>query len=390
MTAAAFDRVCAARRFVVIPVGSFGKRYEPACKRCELCQGERLNWPEELAVINLEDINMAKLSECEICGTKAELKNTKNFKACGTCSKILSVVDNHSDRIGSVAKVLGKDVELAKALGVPGTLTAPDGVADLEAAVMRARKALSSVLPPEESLDDTQSLFDVGDLAERAAEKITSCSAELHSLRDLLKPEEGETSIRAAERLAKTAAAWAVLMERCRESGFGEFADAEPATLAHQFITAATEPARALDDLKRQLADMLGCPADEIVPAIRMIQGQVQAIRDIVEPETAGEEPASLTEACRVLVKLYHAALDAGETAAGDEELERLRELLREKDGQAQLAREELEALKRGLSFEPTTRRQVDPGDEALLLWAREQLDNGNIYLHVEVREAEA
>lgn len=84
-------------------------------RRCVWCKGERRNWPEELALINIkpEEIEMGSKGQCTICGAKAEVRNTRGNMVCATCQKIVGYVDNHPERIKLAAKLLGKEAEFA-------------------------------------------------------------------------------------------------------------------------------------------------------------------------------------------------------------------------------------------------------------------------------------
>ena len=263
-----------------------------------------------------------KNAVCEVCGTRGLIRNTNGIDVCATCEKITGNVKNHISRIVEIARLMGKQNELVQALGVSGgaaTITS-EGAAQLEAAVTRARLTLINALPPlEESLDDTQCLQDIEDLAERAAP------------------------------LVKSGRAWAELMRLAEEAGIGGLVAAHPPeNLARQFVAKAVEPMEELDTLKRNAAELLGCPQDEIIQALRMEEVTMRTIREIVEPEVAGEEYGTITEACRLL---------------------------------AQKSR--------------TQRRKDDDNDNdsesaALLRWANEKLRQGKIKLQVEVQEVEA
>lgn len=62
------------------------------------------------------------------------------------------------------------------------------------------------------------------------------------------------------------------------------------------------------EKLIERLAAMLGCLPGDIEQAMATMQGLVQEIRDIVEPEVADAQPENLPEACRELAKRRHAA----------------------------------------------------------------------------------
>ena len=224
---------------------------------------------------NEEDEHMAKRSDkmanCELCGQKAQLESSHNFNVCPTCFKVMQYTRNHPDKIAAAARMLGKDTELAQALGMS------DGAA-------------------------------------------TTTS-------------EG----------------------------------------------AAQPEADELAALKRQAAELLGCPQDEIIQALRLTEATLRTIREVVEPEIEGEEYDSLPAACRALVARYHAVRDAEHDAAEDEartvELEtRLMEAEREQDRLRERLRERLKTCN-------------DPTEDALLQWAIRKYQAGKITLQIEVQE---
>ncbi len=59
------------------------------------------------------------------------------------------------------------------------------------------------------------------------------------------------------------------------------------------------------EKLIERLAAMLGCLPGDIEQAMATMQGLVQEIRDIVEPEVAQYQCTTLPDACKQLVKLY-------------------------------------------------------------------------------------
>lgn len=303
MTAGAFTAHCEARR------GAFvGDEYANIVfrRRCDDCKGEPDNWPDELSVLEpaappvqdneekkekQEDQAMAnKPANCELCGQKAALKTSHNFNVCPTCVKVMQYTGNHADKIATAAKHLGKDVELARGLGL------------------------------ETGSDSTPS-----------------------------------------------------------------------------------ESARALDELKAGAAELLGCPKDEIVPALRLVRTTMETIREVVEPELEGEEYDSLPEACRLLVARYHAARDAERDASEDEATAAgnaaVADAARQAFG-ADLGADDLAHTIMGLSerlrereteIEWLRREAAKPGrdpmDEALLSWAVARLRAGRVRLDVRVEE---
>lgn len=428
MTAGAFTAHCEARR------GAFvGDEYANVVfrRRCDDCKGEPDNWPDELSVLEpaappvqdneekkekQEDQAMAnKPANCELCGQKAALKTSHNFNVCPTCVKVMQYTGNHADKIATAAKLLGKDVELARGLGLEtGSDSTPSESAAVELASLRAAAALARThlnqhipVADRENLDDTQCYEDVAEKAAAVCERLTSANAERHALRQILQPDEPrETLLKAAERAIKSGKAWDALMESCKDSGFGEFADARPEVLVRQFMQAATEPARALDELRAKAAELLDCPRDGIVQALRLVQTTMESIREVVEPEVEGEDFDSLPGACRALVARYHAARDAEHDASEDEataaENEAIADAARQAFG-ADLGADDLAHTIMGLSerlrereteIEWLRREPAKPGkdpmDEALLRWAVNKYNQGKIKLQVEVREEDA
>lgn len=386
MTERAFRAACERRSAPPAEHDSFriGRMNGHFRKRCETCAGERENWPAELVIVELaaltttqtgdpaslgipvpdaaspgrefqslarpperepsarggapppdgkpgnrghisptttttneEDERMSKrsdkMADCELCGQKARLESSRNFNVCPTCVKVMQYTGNHVDRVAAAARMLGKDAELARALGMSdgaATTTTSEGAAQLEAAVSAAMQTLHNALPADlHDLDkgQTHSFFDIEELAKRAAREIA---------------------------VAKT--------------------------------------------LKRQAAELLGCPQDEIVPALRLTEATLRTIREVVEPEIEDEKYDSLPEACRLLVARYHAVRDAEHDAAEDEartvELEtRLMEAERERD-----------------RLREAGKTDNDPIEESLLQWAIRKYQAGKITLQIEVQEMEA
>lgn len=428
MTAGAFTAHCEARR------GAFvGDEYANVVfrRRCDDCKGEPDNWPDELSVLEpaappvqdneekkekQEDQAMAnKPANCELCGQKAALKTSHNFNVCPTCVKVMQYTGNHADKIATAAKLLGKEDELARAMGLQAGSDSPPSpdstlveLRELQAAVAVAREHLGRHIPRKENdLDDTQSYCDVAEMAVKVGERMISANAERYALCRVLGPDEpGETLLKAAERAIRSGKAWTALMDRCKDSGFGEFADAKPEILVQQFMQAATEPARALDDLKAKAAELLGCPRDEIVQALRLVQTTMESIREVVEPEVEGEDFDSLPGACRALVARYHAVRDAEHDASEDEATAAENAAIADAARQAfgpDLGADDLahsimgltERLREHETEIEWLRRDAakpgkDPMDEALLRWAVNKYNQGKIKLQVEVREEDA
>lgn len=266
MSETAFRSVCGKRRDGVWVDPGLG--YAPffsASKRCGECKGKRANWPEELDIIETEELNMGKKTGvCDICGERKELKHAARgggLDVCTSCWGLLTAAGK-PELLAKAVRLADAEEALAKALGGSAGGNAPDPARiEGELAQMReyadeAMRTLAAVLPHEdEGLDDTRSYADIVDLAERAKLNLISQNAELYTLRDILKPAENETSIRAAERMVKAARAWAALMDRARDAGFGEIADGDPEIMAATYIMALNEVMAERDRLKAELAE---------------------------------------------------------------------------------------------------------------------------------------
>lgn len=419
MSEESFRRACRLKRAPTI----VSSRYEmPPHPTCVLCGGQRKNWPQELTIIELgamtthagepaslgipvpdagapgrkvvdslrptkktsarggpplpdekpgnrghispttteEEQPMAKERPgvCDICGQRAQTRNAHGVNhACPTCVKIIGFVVNHGERVATAARMTGRNADLATALGA--TMTGPEGAAQLEAAVSTAMRSLANALPADPHDQDegeTHSLLDIEDLARRAAGEL--------------------------EADANAARAWRLLMDEVERHGLIKVTAANPENMIRQFMEASTAPTGELAELKEQAAKLLGCPQDEIIPALRLTEATLRTIRETVEPEIEGETYTSLPEACRLLVQRYHAVRDAEHDAAEDEaaaaelenrvieaerEVERLRDRLRER-------------LKTG----------NDPMEDALLQWAICKFQEGKVTVQVEVQEVEA
>ena len=332
MSETAFRSVCGKRRDGVWVDPGLG--YAPffsASKRCGECKGERANWPEELDIIETEELNMGKKTGvCDICGERKELKHAARgggLDVCTSCWGLLTAAGK-PELLAKAVRLADAEEALANALGGSAGGNAPDQARiEGELAQMReyadaAMGALADVLPHEdEGLDDTRSYADLPELAGRAARRIMVDAAQLDTLRDLLKPGEDETLVTAATSNAKAARAWAALMDRARDAGFGELA----------------------------------------------------ASRRIVEPLLADANTsfADLPEACRIMVDNVKNArniiADHNKSRGTIAEQEKII---------AELA----EQLDRANVALPAS----DPVDDALLKWARERLENGDLSLRVE------
>lgn len=194
--------------------------------------------------------------------------------------------------------------------------------------------------------------------------------------------DDAATTAARSEDDAAAGRAWRMLMDEVERHGLVKVTATEPEAMIRQFMESATAPADELAALKKHAAELLGCPQDEIVPALRLTEATLRTIREVVEPELEGEEYGSLPEACRLLVARYHAVRDAEHDAAEDEartvELEtRLMEAEREQDRLRERLRER---LKTG----------ADPTEDALLQWAIRKYQAGKITLQIEVQEMEA
>jgi hypothetical protein len=266
MSETAFRSVCGKRRDGVWVDPGLG--YAPffsASKRCGECGGERANWPEELDIIETEELNMGKKTGvCDICGERKELKHAARgggLDVCTSCFGLLTAAGK-PELLAKAVRLADAEEALANALGGSAGGNAPDQARiEGELAQMRewsekAMSRLATMLPPvDEGLDDTRSHADIVDLANKAMSKMASDKADFYDLRNLLKPAENETLIGAAKRVVKTAAAWSALMDRARDAGFGEFAEGDPEIMASTYIMAINEVMAERDRLKAELAE---------------------------------------------------------------------------------------------------------------------------------------
>lgn len=121
-----------------------------------------------------------------------------------------------------------------------------------------AMRILGEALPQEdEGLDDTRSFADIVDIAERARAIIAEqkeCIVRLADKLGCVRRGEAEMEEEVAD-IAKAAKAWAALMDRARDYGFSEIADADPVIMAGTYIMAVDEVMRERDKLKAELRE---------------------------------------------------------------------------------------------------------------------------------------
>lgn len=138
--------------------------------------------------------NMA--TKCEICQKEiTRLHRSHGLTLCGTCKAIMPGVTKHLSALVKMIRALGKTTEVAEMLGLSAAASpcSEDARHDLEAVVQDARETLVKALPPvPENLDDTQSLFDIADLADEAAQHIADLTKERDQLAKLVDEAKGE------------------------------------------------------------------------------------------------------------------------------------------------------------------------------------------------------
>lgn len=308
MSETAFRSVCGKRRDGVWVDPGLG--YAPffsASKRCGECKGKRANWPEEVDIIKPEELNMGKKTGvCDICGERKELKHAARgggLDVCTSCWGLLTAAGK-PELLAKAVRLADAEEALAKALGGSAGGNAPDQAREqYELWMGKALHILGGALPQEdEGLDDTRSFADIMELAERAARKmgvdatvIADLRTQLEALKARVAGEEetlntlgeldaeldraratiaeqeeriekladtlgcvgrGDAEMEAeAADIAKAAKAWAALMDRARDAGFGELAEGAPEIMAATYIMAINEVMAERDRLKAELAE---------------------------------------------------------------------------------------------------------------------------------------
>jgi len=333
MSGAAFARMCEERRgtrrrklnSVAVVTGS---------KACEQCKGRRQHWPPELEIIDIkpEELEMGKTNgRCAICDAKTEVKNTRGHMVCATCQKILSYVDNHQERIEAAARLLGK------------TLGGGDAADPADHAIAEAVRAC---------FGRDLSVQELGERCREEAEKAAMLQTNLsqyelwmgkalHILGGAL-PQEDEG------------------LDDTRS--FADIMDlAERAARKMSVDATVVAGLRAREESGRQawrdIADKLGCSEDAVPGAVRvLLEAQRRALTELEELKTS----ATLNTVNEL-----------------DQELDRARATIAE---QEEIIAEQADQLDRANVALPAS----DPVDDALLKWARERLEAGNISLRVE------
>ena len=308
MSETAFRSVCGKRRDGVWVDPGLG--YAPffsASKRCGECKGKRANWPEELDIIETEELDMGKKTGvCDICGERKELKHAARgggLDVCTSCFGLLTAAGK-PELMAKAVRLADAEEALAKALGGSAEGNAPDPAREqYELWMGKALHILGGALPPvDEGLDDTRSFADIMELAERAARKmgvdatvIADLRTQLEALKARVAGEEetlntlgeldaeldraratiaeqeeriekladtlgcvgrGEAEMEAeAADIAKAAKAWAALMDRARDCGFSEIADGDPVVMAGTYIMAINEVMAERDRLNAELKE---------------------------------------------------------------------------------------------------------------------------------------
>lgn len=250
MTAESFARLCKHRReqkagfwigLYYREVGTGDLKFKVQ-RRCEWCKGERSNWPPELEIIEISNMtaqirhpgsgrghapdsfsrvhcpatskpsarrgaqlkgasdvkpgncgpsphdnqgkkeDMAMMKKCDICGNATRKENTSHgMTLCCSCRGIIPGLTKHPDKLLKIAQRLGKVEDVVELFGgVTQAASAEEARHNLEAVVQDARATLIKALPPApESLDDTQSLFDIAEIAEETARHIDALTEAL-------------------------------------------------------------------------------------------------------------------------------------------------------------------------------------------------------------------
>lgn len=130
------------------------------------------------------------VATCEICAREiTKPHRSHGLTLCGTCKAIMPGVSKHLQSLIKMIRAIGKTGEVAEMLGLSAAGAASDDARhNLEAVVQDARATLIKALPPaSESLDETQTLYDIADLAEEAAWHIAALTEERDKLADQIK-----------------------------------------------------------------------------------------------------------------------------------------------------------------------------------------------------------
>ena len=193
MTKESFAKACKfARQAVQYSIYGRKKRNDNKIlrERCAGCRGKR--WPQELQITTVEDIIMSQFYTCDLCGKKISAKKPRKslgMSLCYTCAGIVAGLQ-HMKELATALKKTGKTDELLKALGVE-----EKRYEDLEVVAMDAMEILAKALPPApESVDDTMSAYEVATIAEEAAQHIASLKkqiTDMHDLKDVVRDARG-------------------------------------------------------------------------------------------------------------------------------------------------------------------------------------------------------
>lgn len=144
-------------------------------------------------ITETEKKNMAN---CNVCGKPLKAINRSHgLELCSSCKGIMPGVTKHLPELVTMMKAVGKTAEVAEMLGLSAAASpcSEDARHDLEAVVQDARETLVKALPPvPETLDDTQSLFDIATLAVAAARHIAALTKERDQLAKLVDEASGE------------------------------------------------------------------------------------------------------------------------------------------------------------------------------------------------------
>lgn len=133
----------------------------------------------------------SEMATCEICAREVTRPHRSHgLTLCGTCKAIMPGVSKHLPALIKMIRAIGKTGEVAEMLGLSaaGAACSEEARHNLEAVVMDARATLIKALPPApESLDDTQSLFDIAEIAEETARHIAALTEERDELANQIK-----------------------------------------------------------------------------------------------------------------------------------------------------------------------------------------------------------
>lgn len=133
----------------------------------------------------------SEMTTCEICAREITRPHRSHgLTLCGTCKAIMPGVSKHLPSLIKMIRAIGKTGEVAEMLGLSaaGAARSEEARHNLETVVMDARATLIKALPPApESLDETQTLYDIADLAEEAARHIDALTEERDKLADQIK-----------------------------------------------------------------------------------------------------------------------------------------------------------------------------------------------------------